>query len=117
MSDPFIHLDVSQDDDIAVVRFRDKSLDLISNQEVADELSSLVTERKCKKIVLNLGNVEFLQSMALGRFIALDKQVTEASGTLRLCNLRPTVAELFEMTGLDGVLDIRHDQDSAVEGL
>ncbi|MCH7728587.1 MAG: anti-sigma factor antagonist [Planctomycetes bacterium] len=113
----FLHLDVSQNNDIAVVRIKDKSIDAISTQEVADELFSLVKEHGVNKIVLNLGNVEFLQSMALGRFVALKELTSGANGELRLCNLRPTVAELFEITGLTEVLDIRHDQDAALEGL
>ncbi len=58
-------------------------------------------------LVLDLSAVEFLSSMALSRFLALDRELRAGGGRLTLVNLRPTVLKVFTVTRLDRVLDVR----------
>jgi len=70
-----------------------------------------------KKIVLDFSNVEYLSSAALGKLITLDKKVKSAKGKLRLCNIRPDIYEVFAITRLNKLFDIRETQDQALQGL
>ena len=57
-------------------------------------------------LVLDLSAVEFLSSMALSRFLGLDRELRAGGGRLALVNLRPAVRQVFAVTRLDRVLDV-----------
>ena len=58
-------------------------------------------------LALDLSAVEFLSSTALARFVGLDRELRAAGGRLSLVNLRPTVRQVFAVTRLDRLLDVR----------
>lgn len=57
-------------------------------------------------LALDLSAVEFLSSMALTRFLRLDRELRAGGGRLSLVNLRPEVRQVFAVTRLDTVLEV-----------
>ncbi|MBX7168355.1 MAG: STAS domain-containing protein [Pirellulales bacterium] len=109
-------LDVSEVGDVAVVHFVDrKILDEQNIQDLGLELFQLVETENRKKILLNFNTVDFLSSAALGKLITLDKKVKAHGGTLKLCNIRPEIYEVFAITKLNKMFDIREDEAEALE--
>jgi anti-sigma B factor antagonist len=106
------HLQIEPIGDVSVVRFTDKKL--IDDQTIrliGDQLCSLVDEQGQRKILLNFGNVEYLSSAALGRFIILHKKVIAAGGRLVLYNIDSQIYEVFAVTKLNKLFDIRRRGD------
>ena len=102
------HLEIELIGDVTVVSFTDKKLmDDQTIRLVGDQLCSLVDEQGRRKILLNFGNVEYLSSAALGRFIILHKKVIAAGGRLVLNNIDPQIYEVFAVTKLNKLFDIR----------
>jgi anti-sigma B factor antagonist len=58
-------------------------------------------------LTLDLSAVEFLSSMALTRFIRLDRDLRASGGRLSLVNVRPDVFQVFTVSRLDTLLDVR----------
>jgi anti-sigma B factor antagonist len=111
-------IDVEQIGDVTVARFTDKKiLDENNIQVIGNQLFGLVEEEGRKKIVLDFSNVEYLSSAALGKLITMDKKVKAAGGKLRLCSIRPDIFEVFAITKLNKLFDIKEDQDQALAGL
>ena len=111
-------IDVEQIGDVTVARFTDKKiLDENNIQVIGNQLFGLVEEEGRKKIVLDFSNVEYLSSAALGKLITMDKKVKAAGGKLRLCSIRPEIFEVFMITKLNKLFDIKEDQDQALAGL
>jgi len=107
---------VSMNGDVAVVSFNDKKiLDEASIQELGSELFGLVEQQQGKGILLDFANVEFLSSAALGKLITLDRKVKAAKGRLKMCNIRPEIFEVFQITKLNKVFDIRKDEADAIK--
>jgi len=101
--------------DVTVVTFVDKKiLDEASIQELGVELFSLVEHDNRKAILLDFTNVEFLSSAALGKLITLDRKVKTHKGRLKMCSIRPEIYEVFQITKLNKVFDIRKDQAEAI---
>ncbi len=101
--------------DLATVRFNDtKIVDSANIEEMGEELSSLVESDKITQILLIFDGVEFLSSAALNKLILIERKVKEAGGNLRLCALREEIKEVFTITRLDRIFDIR---DSESDGL
>jgi anti-sigma B factor antagonist len=108
-------LEVSKVGKVTVVRFIDrKILDAANIQELGEELFALVEKQNCENLLLNFTNVEFLSSAALNKLIILDKKVKAANGTLKLSNLRPEIHEVFVITRLTQLFDIKDDEADAL---
>ncbi|MEI7781562.1 MAG: STAS domain-containing protein [Planctomycetota bacterium] len=108
-------IDVSKVGEVTVVKFVDKKiLDEASIQELGVELFSLVEHDNRKSVLLNFSNVEFLSSAALGKLITLDRKVKAAKGRLKMSNIRPEIFEVFQITKLNKVFDIRKDEVEAI---
>ncbi len=108
-------LTVNEVGDVSVVRFRDqKIIDNLNIQELGRELSSLVEVDKRGKLLLNFSAVEFLSSAALGKLITLDKKVKAAGGELKLCRIQPEIYEVFAITKLNRLFEIKEDESDAL---
>jgi anti-anti-sigma factor len=108
-------LSVSEVSDVAVVRFVDhKILDESVIQELGQELFQLVEADNRKRLLLNFQQVEFLSSAALGKLITLDKKVKAHGGKMKLTNIRPEIYEVFAITKLNKLFDIRDDEADAL---
>ena len=108
-------LEVAEVGDVTVVRFVDrKILDESNIQDMGQELFQLVEEQKRGKILLNFTSVDFLSSAALGKLITLDKKVKAHGGKLKLSNIQPDIYEVFAITKLNKLFDIRDDEAAAL---
>ena len=108
-------IDVSKVGDVTVVKFLDKKIvDEASTQELGAELFSLVEHDNRRSILLNFANVEFLASAALGKLITLDRKVKAVKGRLKMSNIRPEILEVFQVTKLNKMFDIRGEEAEAI---
>ena len=106
---------INEVDDISVVRFVDKKIvDSGSIEQLGEELNALVLVDKRAKILLNFDNVEFMSSAALNKLISLNNKVKAANGRLKLCSLRAEIKEVFTITKLDRVFDLRKTELDAI---
>ena len=106
---------INQSGQVTVVTFIDsKIIDEAEIQELGQELYDLVERDGRKKIVLNFSNVEFLSSAALGKLIGFDKRVKQHSAELILSNIRPEIYEVFAITKLTKLFEIKDDEADAL---
>jgi anti-sigma B factor antagonist len=109
-------LDVSEVGDVTVVRFVDRRiLDANNIEELGVELFALIEKENRRKLLLNFADVEFLSSAALNKLIILDKKLREGRGKLKLSNLRPEIFEVFVITRLTQLFDIKEEEKEALE--
>lgn len=110
-------LEVSEVGDVTVVSFRDQRIiEELGIQEMAQELFQLVEAEGRKKLLLNFKSVAFMSSAALGKLITLHKKVKAQGGKLRFCNIRKEIFEVFAITRLDRLFDIKKDEEDGLEG-
>jgi anti-sigma B factor antagonist len=109
------HLDVQQVGDVTVVRFREhKIVEDINIQELGLEMFHLVEADGRDRLLLDFSSVDFLSSAALGKLITLDKKMKAHGGALKLSNIRPEIYEVFAITKLNRLFDIRKDEAEAL---
>ena len=70
-----------------------------------------------KKIVLDLDEVQYVDSSGIGELVKTHTTVRNQGGQLRLINLNKRVNDLLQMTRLSAVFDIERDEASAVASL
>jgi anti-sigma B factor antagonist len=106
---------VLEEGGVSVVRFIDKKIvDSGTIEQLGEELNALVTNEKRNMLLLNFDGVEFMSSAALNKLISLNSKVKAAAGRLKLCCLRAEIHEVFKITRLDRVFDLRKTQDDAL---
>lgn len=67
-----------------------------------------------KRIVLNLGEVNYIDSSGLGELVKTHTTLSNKGGELKLTNLNKRVSDLLQMTRLSAVFDIQKDEASAI---
>ncbi len=70
-----------------------------------------------KKIVLNLGEVNYVDSSGVGELVKSLTTIQNKGGELKLANLNKRVHDLLEMTRLSTVFDVHKDEASAIKSL
>lgn len=66
------------------------------------------------RIVLNLAEVEYIDSTGLGTLVICFTSLQKAKGNLRLCNLNRRNLELLVLTKLSTVFELYNDEQDAV---
>jgi anti-sigma B factor antagonist len=67
-----------------------------------------------KKILLNLGEVSYIDSSGIGELVSGFTTVTNHGGSLRLLNLTKRVKDLLQITKLYTVFEVHDDEAHAV---
>src|SRR6266567_5400683 len=94
----------------------------ISGRIVLGEESAALRNLVCdllnkghKKILLNLGDVNYIDSSGLGELVSAYTTSKNQGGELKLLNLTKKVHDLLQITKLYTVFDVRDDETSAVK--
>lgn len=78
-----------------------------------DEVKKDLLENK--RIVLNLGDVNYIDSGGLGTLVALHTTALSAGATIKLANLTKRVGDLLQVTKLLTVFDVHDSEYKALE--
>ena len=72
-------------------------------------------EKKMTPLVVDLTKVQFIDSSGLATLIEALQAVGKYGGRLRLCGLAPAVKNLFKLSNLISIFDIRATREDAVK--
>jgi len=78
-----------------------------------DKVNSLVNQGQ-KKIILNLGNVPYIDSAGLGEIVRAYTTVSRQGGSLKLLNLTKRITDLLSITKLLTVFETYDSEADAV---
>lgn len=109
------HLRIERNADALVVHFLDQRIhadDAITS--LGTEVYAVADRPDCRKLILNLSDVEFLSSAMLGKLVIVKRKMSEKNGVLRLCEMCPNIRLIFKLTCLDQILDIRETEADAI---
>lgn len=82
------------------VAFRDTAKDLLANGH--------------KKILVNLGEVNYIDSSGIGELVSAFTTVSNQDGQLKLLNLTKRVQDLLQITKLYTVFEVHEDEAQAI---
>ncbi|HSE48921.1 MAG TPA: STAS domain-containing protein [Terriglobales bacterium] len=68
-----------------------------------------------KKILLNLGEVTYIDSSGIGELVSAFTTVRNQGGELKLLNLTKKVHDLLQITKLYTVFDVKDDEATAIQ--
>ena len=91
------------------------SVDITSSPELRGELKAAL-DREIPRIVVDLGEVSFVDSSGLATLIEALQRTQAYNGQVVLCNLSQAVLGVFELANLDHIFQIRSSRDAALGG-
>lgn len=91
-------------------------VDVYSAPLLKEQIASSLTDPNSSAVV-DLSQVEFMDSTGLGALVSARSAAAEAGGRLPLVCDRDRILKLFQITGLDGVFEIHPTVDAAVAAL
>lgn len=103
----------SLSDDARIIRISGE-IDIYSSTELKQEVTVCLA-RGVRILMLDLTDVEYVDSTGLGLMIGALKRLRETQGKLILINPSVRLLRVFEITGLDRVFDICASEREAVE--
>lgn len=88
------------------------SLDSNTAPEMIESIESCLKD-KPNNLVIDFSGVDYVSSAGLRVVIKTNHTQTAAGDKMILCGLKDYVQEVFEMSGLSKILDIRDDIEAA----
>ena len=73
--------------------------------------------RQSRHVVVNLGQVNFIDSSGLTSLVAGMRDADKVNGSFRICNVHPEARLVFEVTMMDSVFEIFSTEEEALEGV
>lgn len=89
-------------------------LDLASVPRLRQEVLALLNGGG-RNVVLDLGAVDFVDSVGLGGVVAVAKRVRGTGGRFCVARPEPRVWEVFALVGLDRILDCHPSVEAATQ--
>jgi anti-anti-sigma factor len=65
-------------------------------------------------IVLNCSNMNYISSSGLRVFLIAQKKLITLGGKLHLCEMQPTIKEIFDISGFSTIFKIFDTEDKAL---
>jgi len=108
-----VKLNTRQVNDITVIDVSGRITLGEGSSVIRDAVRDLIASGN-KKILLNLGDVSYIDSSGVGELVSGYTSVTNAGGTLKLLNLTKRVKDLLQITKLYTVFDVHEDEAHAL---
>ncbi len=108
-----VKLNTRQVGDVSVVDVAGRITLGEGSSALRDTLRDMVSKGQ-KRILLNLGEVSYIDSSGIGELVSGFTTVTNSGGQLKLLNLNKRVKDLLQITKLYTVFDVHEDEAGAI---
>src|SRR5919206_4519212 len=108
-----VKLNTRQVGDVSVVDVAGRITLGEGSSALRDALRDMINKNQ-KKILLNLGEVNYIDSSGIGELVSGFTTVTNQGGRLKLVNLTKRVKDLLQITKLYTVFEVFDDEAQAV---
>ena len=94
------------DPDGLILAALDGELDLDCADKVRDSLAAAAGQPECRFLVVDVSQLDFIDSYALGALVSARNTASAAGVTMTLANPSPPVKKAIEVTGLGEVFGL-----------
>lgn len=112
-----MNFEVKHNDDIVVFKLNEKKLDTTISGILKGEFTILCQAEGVRKMIIDLGEVEFCDSSGLSALLLCQRQIRERGGAIRLTHANEKIDSLVKISQLERVLPLIKTNDLAIEEL
>ncbi|MCI0455970.1 MAG: STAS domain-containing protein [Gemmataceae bacterium] len=99
--------------EVTVVTVNAEALDAGNSEEFRQEMAPVLAD--CRKLVLDLGRVQFMDSRGCGAILSCLRRLSEVGGDLKLCRVTGVVRTVFELIRLHRICELYDTREQAVQ--
>ena len=99
--------------DVTIVAVNVKELDANNADVFRRALAPVLKD--CRKLVLDLEQVQFVDSRGCGAILSCLKQISPAGGDLKLCQVNRPVRMVFDLIRMHSICEIVNTREEAVQ--
>ncbi|GGE38282.1 anti-sigma F factor antagonist [Pullulanibacillus camelliae] len=111
-----LHIDLEVKDQVLCIRLVGE-LDHHSADKLRSQVTDILDKHLIKHILLNLGELEFMDSSGLGVILGRYKEITSIGGQMVVCSISAPVKRLFEMSGMFKIIRFEDNEATALHTL
>lgn len=100
-------------DDIVLLSLEGR-LDATSAKDLKKKVGTLTQEKRLR-IILDMSEINFIDSSGLGSLVASLRSVNKLGGDIKIATIQDPVRVIFELTRLHHIFEIFDDKESAIE--
>ncbi len=108
-----MELSVEMVENVAVVKMPGRTLEASNVEEFKRNMAPILD--KNTSVVLDIQNLEFVDSSGLGAFLSCLRLLNAAGGELKISGMRRPVVALFELVRMHRICDVFDTVDEAVK--
>jgi anti-sigma B factor antagonist len=108
-----ISIDVKEKESVLAVKVNGE-IDAYTAPQLREKLFPL-SEKEGVKMVVDLSEVNYMDSTGLGVFVGVFKNVRAHNGEFKIVGLSERLQRLFEITGLADIIDINSQIEGGVQ--
>ena len=105
-------IEVRESNDVKILEF-EGNLDTNTSPDAEAKLNELI-DNGSQKLLINFGKLNFISSAGLRVLLATAKKLKGTGGKLQICDLNPTVQEVFDISGFGSILNVSNSEDEAL---
>ncbi len=106
-------IDVEQENAQKIMTLKGE-IDIYTATNLKEKLNTLVSEKETD-VIVDLKDVTYMDSTGLGTFISALKHSNDSDSTLRLIRANSRLYRLFQVTGLDEVIDVHAIEEGGLD--
>jgi anti-sigma B factor antagonist len=108
---PTVRHDAAANAVVAAIR---GEIDLHNSPDLRGVLLELLAKHEPKRLVLNLGQVPYMDSSAIAVLVEALQKIRKIGGRIYLTDLQPRVRGLLEIARLDSIFVVAKDEKDAL---
>lgn len=89
-------------------------IDTIHSSVLEDEVNKQFDNGE-KNLIFNCAGMNYISSSGLRVFLVAQKKAMALKGKLLLCNMQPSIQEIFRISGFSNLFSIFETQEEALE--
>lgn len=105
-------MNVTEKNGVRVITLETDHLDALNSEELKKNMISNC--EGAEKVLLNLGNVTFVDSSGLGTILTVYRHITGKQGDLVIAEARESVKVLFKLVRLSHMIKVFDDEGEAL---
>ena len=89
-------------------------LDATQHQDIKEVVGKQIEAEGAKGVVFDLGGLDYVSSAGFREFFLLGRQLQRSGGGLAVCNLQPSVQQIFDIAQFQTAYPVCKTRDEAL---
>ncbi|SHJ97461.1 anti-sigma F factor antagonist [Tepidibacter formicigenes] len=85
--------------------------------EVREEIDMAIDQNSIKNVIFDFKNMNFMDSSGVGVVIGRYKKVSKTGGKVIAVNLNKHVKRIFELSGMNKIIEVYNNREEALSSL